>query len=269
MRRGRVAIDARKARIVRGNLVAIVAHRPVVRNREVRVIKRRTQPAGCRMAGVARGRVARRDVIGHGTAERLGAGPGSQVAAVTDGVGGGEVVIAVDVAVGAANDLRSGSGRHLVRPGECPSGAAVIELAVGPEHGVMAGGAESSRERRGNVIWHHAAERLGTVPVCGVAAIASSVGGGEVVIAVDVALRAIGDHTCRRHLVVARQREAGCAAIEGRRGPRNGGVTGGAVGGSESGTCSGVCGVIGGLPGGEMAAGVATVVLRDRQGSCY
>jgi len=41
VRRLRVAVDAGEARVVGRNLVAVVAHRPVVRNREVRVIEHR------------------------------------------------------------------------------------------------------------------------------------------------------------------------------------------------------------------------------------
>jgi len=43
-RRG-VAVDARKAGVVRRNLMTVVAHRAMVRNREVRMVKRRAQPA--------------------------------------------------------------------------------------------------------------------------------------------------------------------------------------------------------------------------------
>ena len=54
MGRGRVAVDAGKLRIIRRNLVAIGAHRAIMRKCEQRVCKRRAKPAGRRVAGFAR-----------------------------------------------------------------------------------------------------------------------------------------------------------------------------------------------------------------------
>lgn len=86
MVRGRVAIDARKRRVVCGNEMAIIADGAMVRNREVRMVERRTKPIRRdpgRVAGDASGWVLRGNVIWHGAAQGLRALPSSRVAAVT------------------------------------------------------------------------------------------------------------------------------------------------------------------------------------------
>ena len=139
VRRSGVAIDASETREVGRNLVAIVALRTVMRNREERsVIECGAEPTG---SGVAAGSVAgeresRGNVIGHGATEGLRALPGGLMAAVAGGVCGGERVVAIDVA-GRARRF-GGIG---VSAGERPASGAVIELAVGPEQRVVAGGA--------------------------------------------------------------------------------------------------------------------------------
>src|SRR5690349_6182156 len=52
VRRRCVAVDAGEAGVVRGNLVAVVAHRAVVRNREIGVVECGAEPTGGRVASV-------------------------------------------------------------------------------------------------------------------------------------------------------------------------------------------------------------------------
>jgi len=130
VRSGGVAIDTRKTGVVRGNLVAIVANRAVMRNREVGVVKGSAEPAcGC-MAGIASRWVARRDVIGHRAAEGLRAVPLSNVASVASCICRGERIVVVDVAIGAG--LHAAYCRYDVTSGQCPARGAVIKFAVGP-----------------------------------------------------------------------------------------------------------------------------------------
>lgn len=78
VRRLRMAVDASKAAEVRGDLVAVVAHGAVVRDREEwAVIESCAEPGGGVVAagGVAGGRESRGDVIGYGTTEGLRALP--------------------------------------------------------------------------------------------------------------------------------------------------------------------------------------------------
>ena len=75
----RVAVDAGEAGEIRRNLMAVVAHRAMMRNTEKsRVIECCAEPAGGVVAarGIASGRETRGDVIGHGTAQCLRALPG-------------------------------------------------------------------------------------------------------------------------------------------------------------------------------------------------
>lgn len=82
VRAPRVAVDARKAGVVRGDLVAIAANRAIMRNAEKGVVKRRAEPTrGCVTARAGRW-VSRRDMVWHAAAERLRTVPVGQVAAV-------------------------------------------------------------------------------------------------------------------------------------------------------------------------------------------
>ena len=81
-----VAINAGKTRVVRGDLVAVAAHRAVMRNWEVRMVERRAQPRGGVMAGIASGGVARRNVVRYRSAQRHGALPIRRVTSVTRGI---------------------------------------------------------------------------------------------------------------------------------------------------------------------------------------
>jgi len=105
VRRRCVAIDAGKGGVVCRHLVAVVAHRTVVRNPKISVVESCTKPTGRRVAGIARLRVAGRDVVRHGAAERLGAEPRRLVASVTSGVRRSQAVIVADVAIRAGGNL--------------------------------------------------------------------------------------------------------------------------------------------------------------------
>lgn len=210
---GGVAVDAGKAGVVGGNLVAVIANGAVMGNGEIRVIECGVEPGCCGVAGVAGGGEIGREMVGDEAAEGLRAVPVGLVAAVAGGVRAGEGIIVVHMAIGAGSDGGTGRGRHLVRASERPSGGAVVKLAVGPGDSVVASGAERRGELRGNVIGHKAAESLRTGPIGSVAAVTVGVGGGEVVIIVDVA------EGTGRGGMGAGEREAGDGVIEGSGGP--------------------------------------------------
>jgi hypothetical protein len=187
MRRRGVAIDASKRGIVRGNLVAIVADRRVVRDGEVGVLKRGIQPACGGVAGVAGRRKSCGDVIRYQAAEGLRAAPSGLMATVAGGIRGGQRIVVVDMAIGAGFYGRARRGRHLMRASERPSCSAMIEFAVGPSDGVMARGAKRSRKGGGDMIGHNASDRYSAGPIGPVAAVAIGICTGEAVIIVDVA----------------------------------------------------------------------------------
>jgi hypothetical protein len=137
VRRGGVAIDAGKTGVVQRYLVAIIANRPVVRNREVGVIEGGAQPAGRCVARIAGGWITRGNMVWHRTAERLRAVPLRQMAAVTGGVRGSERIIVVHVAIGAG--LHTAGGGHHMSPGQGPTRRAVVELSIRPKQRVVAG----------------------------------------------------------------------------------------------------------------------------------
>jgi hypothetical protein len=83
---GGVAVDARKTGIVCGQLVAVVANRSVMGNREIRMVERGSQPTARRVAAIAGGRISRGDVVGNGAAKRLRALPLRLMTAVTSGI---------------------------------------------------------------------------------------------------------------------------------------------------------------------------------------
>lgn len=210
---GGVAVDARKAGVVGGNLVAVIANGAVMGNGEIRVIECGVEPGCCGVAGVAGGGETGSDMVRDESAEGLRAVPVRLVAAVAGGVRGCEGIIVVHMAIGAGRDRGTGRGRHLVGASERPSGGAVVKLAVGPGDGVVASGAERSGELRGNVIGHEAAESLRTGPIGSMAPVAVRAGGGEVVIIVEVA-----EGTGRGGMGPG-EREAGAGVIEGSSGP--------------------------------------------------
>lgn len=132
-----VTVDASKAGIVCGYLVAVVAHRFVVRNRKVGVVKGGAEPTGGGVARVARCWIAGSNVVGHTATESLCTGPSGLMAAIAGGVGSSEAVIIVNVASGAR-----GFGGVQVRAGEGPARSCVVERAGIPRRGVVASGAE-------------------------------------------------------------------------------------------------------------------------------
>ena len=73
-----MAVDASKAGVVGGNLVAVVADRTVMRNREVGVVEGGAEPTGGGVASVASGWIAGSDVIRDSATESLCAGPSSR-----------------------------------------------------------------------------------------------------------------------------------------------------------------------------------------------
>lgn len=82
VRRGGVAVDACEAGVVGGHLMAVVADRTMVRDREIRVIEGRAQPTRRGVASVAGLRVSGRKVIWHGAAQSLRAEPCRLVTAI-------------------------------------------------------------------------------------------------------------------------------------------------------------------------------------------
>src|SRR5271157_485632 len=121
VRRLRVAINAGKAGVIRGNLVAVVARwgiRFVVGDREeIAVIERGSEPACRRVAGIARRWITGRNMVGHRAAQGLRAVPIGNVAAIADGIRGGQRVIVANVALRASGDDAAGGRYHLVSTG--------------------------------------------------------------------------------------------------------------------------------------------------------
>ena len=173
-----VAIDAGKLRVVRRNLVAIIAHGTIVRNPEPGVVESRAQPARRCVAGIARRWVVRRKVVRDSATQGLGAIPIREVAAVASCVRRGKRVVVGDMAKGACRTRQ-------VVAGQRPAGRGVIKRSVDPGGRVVAGGALGGRVLQGHVVRHCAPECLRAVPIRGVAAVA--VCGSQIVIAVDVA----------------------------------------------------------------------------------
>ena len=150
VRAPRVAINAGKAGVVRGDLMAIVANRAIMGNSEIGVIKRRAEPTGGGVAGRARRGIAGGDVIRHRAAEGLRAVPVSDMAAVAIRRQCAGVVV-VDVAGGA--------GRGEVRAREWESRGGMIEFPVHPGDRVMATGAHRGRKTELDVV-HGSSSRV-------------------------------------------------------------------------------------------------------------
>ena len=196
----------------------------MVRLFEPGMVKRRAEPIGGSprgVAGYAGGRILRGDVIRHAATERWRALPGRDMAAIAIGVGRRQSVVVADVA-------RSARGGY-VRARQCPTGAAVIELAVGPEERVVTGRTLRGREARSDVIRNIAAQRLRALPSGDVAAVTVRVRRREGVVVVGVAVRASHHFACGLKLMRSRQRPPCSAVIEDSRGPRDGVMTSGAV----------------------------------------
>src|SRR5260221_13898738 len=120
-----VAVDARESGIVRRNQVAIGTDGTMEGDIKKGGVKGGGQPGRSVVATRASGRGIGRDVIWDGAAERRSALPGRDVAAVAVRVRRCEIVISVDMALGAR---RAGQ----VEAGQRPAGAAVTEFSVGP-----------------------------------------------------------------------------------------------------------------------------------------
>ncbi len=159
MERIGMAIDARESGIVRWDQVAIGTYGTMVRDSESRMVEGGAQPRGGVVASGARRRVTGRDVIRDISAERSRALPGCDVASVTIGVRGGEIVIAIDVALRACRACE-------VEARQRPAGGAVIEFPVGPFcNGVTSrAGRGGRRKARFDVIRNVAAKRRRAVP---------------------------------------------------------------------------------------------------------
>jgi len=128
-----VAIDARHACVVGLINVAVRADGTVVWQLPILcVIKYRPEPTRSGMAGRARRRESRANVIGHVSAESNGALPGGRMAAVAvcRKIAG---IVVVDVAGGAGRFCRIG-----VRAGQRETSRAVIEFSSGPGRDGMA-----------------------------------------------------------------------------------------------------------------------------------
>jgi hypothetical protein len=99
MGRLRVAIDAGKRGIVRGNQVAIAANRAVMRNREKGVVEGSAQPRGGVMATVARRGITGSNVIRNCSTQLRRTLPCGNVAAIAGRIRGGQSVVVVGVAL--------------------------------------------------------------------------------------------------------------------------------------------------------------------------
>ena len=95
----RVAIDAGKRRVVRGNQVAIAANRAVMRNREKGVVEGRAQPRRGVMATVASRGITGSNVIRNCSTQRRRTLPCGNVAAITGRIRYGQSVVVVGVAL--------------------------------------------------------------------------------------------------------------------------------------------------------------------------
>ena len=95
----RVAIDAGKRRVVRGNQVAIAANRAVMRNREKGVVEGRAQPRRRVMATVASRGIAGSNMIRNWSTQCRRTLPCGNVAAITGRIPYGQSVVVVGVAL--------------------------------------------------------------------------------------------------------------------------------------------------------------------------
>ena len=193
--RRRVAVDAGKLRIIRRNLVAIGAHRAIMRKCEPRVCKRRAKPAGRRVAGITGGRIASGNVIRYAAAECLRAVPFRQMASVANGVCGSQRVIVANMAI--RTRLYTACRRNNMSTGQRPARRAVVELAIRPVHRVMATRTHTCWEIGRDMVGNRPTEGLGTIPVIGVATGAPAVTRGQAIVVAGVALVAVGGGSCR------------------------------------------------------------------------
>jgi hypothetical protein len=162
-----------------------------------------------------------------------------------------QIVIVGDMAVGAGVDFAGRRG--LVQILQWESRGIVIP-GRSPIRGGVARGALRRGESGSHVIWNGAAHGSRALVFILVATIAIGVGGGEVVIVIEVA---VGAGRCG---VNAGESPASGAVIKGGGGPGNRVVAGGAIGGGERSARGSVGGIIGLLPGGEVTSGISAIV---------
>ena len=129
--RVRVAIDARKLRVIGRNLVAVRANRSVVRDRKPGVIKGRPCPRRRRVAGVAGRRITRCLMVRDRATHSKGAVPIGLMAAIASSVGGRQRVVVADMAQVA--------GGRKMRARKRKAGGSMIKRSVGPCCCVVAG----------------------------------------------------------------------------------------------------------------------------------
>jgi len=187
-------------------------------DREISVVERRAQPVRRCVAGITRCRISSRDVVRDRAAQRLCAVPFGQVASIADRVRRRERIVIANVAVRAGLD--TSGRRNNVSTCQYEPCRAVVELAIRPEHCVVAGCTERGWEVCRHVIGHRTAKGGGAVPVRGVATGVIAVRHRQAVIVVHMALVAIGGSSGRRHLVIAGQSPAGRGVAPRSRGIR-------------------------------------------------
>ena len=276
--RVRVAVLTRELLVVGRNCVAIAAHPRYtsdwVRKPEEGMVENRARPSRSRpgrVTGSARRGIIRRHVIRHVGAISLSVREIRLMAAVAIRGWIARRIVAAHMAVRARIHHRpdrasnGGAGREHMGSLQRKTSRGVIKFSVRPENRVVACRTHRGRKACTNVVRHVSAKGGRAVPGRLVAAVTIRVRRREVVVVVDVAVRA-GVHLARRrHLVRTRQRPPGRAVIENGSGPRERVVARRAVGCRKR--CSGtrVRRVIGLLPGRKMALRVPAIGRLDRE----
>ena len=187
------------------------------------------------MAGSARRRIVRGNVIRHGRSVGLRIGEVALVTAVAVCGWESRRVVPADVAVRACVDHRPdcagnrSARRQHVRTLQRESGCAVVELSIRPENRVVASGTHGSRESRGNVVRHISADCGGALPRGLVASVTICVCRRKVVVVTRMAIRAGHHFAGGSQLVRTRQRPPRDRVVEHDAGPQRGIVTGGAI----------------------------------------
>ena len=198
--------DAGEDRIIGRINMAIGTARTLVRNPEVRMVEDRAQPSGGhpgRVAGEAGGRIIRRDVIRHVCAISLSVREIRLMAAVAIRGWVAGRIVAADMAVRAGIDHRPdragnrGARRQHMWTLKRETCGTVVELSIAPQHRVVAARAHGRGEVRRHVIRYAPAKGRRALPRRFMAAVAIRVRRRQVVVVVDVAVRA-GHHLPRR-----------------------------------------------------------------------
>jgi hypothetical protein len=133
-------------------------------------------------------------------------------------VRGGEAVVVARVAIRAGHDFAR--GRQLVRARQCPAGCGVVKHYVRPQGGVVACGTIGGGKRRAR---RRVRRIVGLLPGRQVASGIPAVRRADlqIVIIVEVAVRAGSHLACRRQLVRVRQRKTSGRVIKIGRQPGN------------------------------------------------